>query len=88
MLKGINHTVIEVNETENDYYERAILIIRPEFASAQRAVLENEARRMLRRMGAPSAIRSARHLRKKLIIGAAVFAAGVISGMLFFLIGL
>ena len=42
MLRGINHTVIEVNETENDYYERAILIIRPEFASAQRAVLENE----------------------------------------------
>ena len=37
MLKGINHSVIEVNDTGNEYYERAILMIRPEYASAQRS---------------------------------------------------
>ena len=58
MLRGINHTVIEVNETGNEYYERAILFVRPEYASAQRAVLEDEARKMLKRLDAPSAIRS------------------------------
>ena len=58
MVKGINHSIIEVNETGSEYYERAILIIRPEYASAQRAVLEDEARRMLRDMDVPSALRS------------------------------
>ena len=88
MVRGINHTVIEVSETGSGYYERALLIVRPEYASAQRAVLEDEAKRMLRRLGAPAAIRSVRNLRRKLFIGAAVFAGGVISGMLPFLIGL
>lgn len=50
MIKGINHTMIELSDTGNEYYERAILIIRPVYASAQRAVLEQEARRMLKNM--------------------------------------
>ena len=86
MLKGINHTVIEVNETGSGYYERAILIVRPEYASAQRAVLEDEARRMLKRLGAPSAVRSAARLRRRLITGAAIFVCGVLAGILPFLI--
>ena len=57
MLKGINHSVIEVNDTGNEYYERAILMIRPEYASAQRAVLEREAKKMLRSMDAPSSVK-------------------------------
>ncbi|MBQ9461744.1 MAG: hypothetical protein IJU51_07525 [Clostridia bacterium] len=57
MLKGINHSVIEVNDTGNEYYERAILMIRPEYASAQRSVLEREAKKMLRGMDAPSAVK-------------------------------
>ena len=60
MIKGINHTMIEVHETGNEYYERAILIIKPEYASVQRTILEEEARRMLKELDAPSAIRSSR----------------------------
>lgn len=58
MIKGINHTMIEVNETGSEYYERALLIIKPEYASVQRTVLENEAKKMLKELDAPSAIRS------------------------------
>ena len=85
MIKGINHSMIELNETGNEYYERAILFVRPEYASAQRAVLEDEARKMLKRLDAPSAIRSRRGLRKKLMAGAAVFIGGVLAGILPFL---
>ena len=45
MLKGINRYVIEVTNTDNIYYERAILIVRPEFAEEERRVLEKEARK-------------------------------------------
>ena len=45
MIKGINHTMIELNDTENEYYERAILIVKPEYASVQRAILEDEAKK-------------------------------------------
>ena len=41
MIKGINHTMIELNETGNEYYERALLIVKPEYASVARAVLED-----------------------------------------------
>ena len=54
MIKGINHQIIEVTETDNIFYERALLVIRPEYTGAQKAVLEKEAKKMLRDMGAPS----------------------------------
>lgn len=57
MIKGINRQVIEVMDTGNLYYERALLVVRPEFAGAQRDVLEREAKRMIGQMRAPSAIK-------------------------------
>ncbi len=50
MIKGINHQVIEITETDNRYYDRAFLVLRPEFASVQRELLEKEARQMLKNM--------------------------------------
>ena len=60
MIKGINHTMIELNETGNEYYERALLIVKPEYASAARAVLEDEAKKMLSELDVPSAVRAKR----------------------------
>ncbi len=57
MLRGINRQVLEVTETNNLYYEKAFLIIRPEYTGAQRSVLEKEAKNMLKRMKPPSAIK-------------------------------
>lgn len=56
MIKGISRSMIEVTETGSIYYERAMLVVKPEFASAQRELLEREAKRILGEMGAPSAI--------------------------------
>ncbi len=60
MIKGINHTMIELNETGNEYYERALLIVKPEYASVARAVLEDEAKKMLSELDVPSSIRAKR----------------------------
>lgn len=58
MIKGINHQVIEVTQTDNKYYERALLVVRPEYSSVQRALLEKEAKKLLKKMGAVSAVNS------------------------------
>jgi hypothetical protein len=57
VIKGVNRHVIEVTETENEYYERALLVVKPEYASVERELLEKEARKVLKELGAPSAIR-------------------------------
>lgn len=57
MIKGINRTIIEVTETENAYYERALLVLRPEYAAVQRELLEREAKKILHNMNAPSSIK-------------------------------
>lgn len=57
MIKGINRTVIEVTDTGNLYYERALLVLRPEYANVQRTLLEKEAKKMLTAMSAPPKIK-------------------------------
>lgn len=57
MIKGINRQIIEVTDTGNIYYERALLVLRPEYTGAQRTVLEREAKRILNTMKAPSSIK-------------------------------
>lgn len=57
MIRGISRQIIEVKETENPYYESAYLVVKPEYASAERAVLEREALKVLRTMDAPSTLK-------------------------------
>ena len=39
MIKGINRQIIEINQTGSLYYEKALLIVKPEFSSAQQQLL-------------------------------------------------
>lgn len=55
MIKGVNRQVIEVMDTGNEYYERALLILKPEYAEEERELLEKEAHKVLKSMGIPSA---------------------------------
>lgn len=57
MIKGINRTIIEVTDTGNIYYERALLVLKPEYTDVNRSLLEKEAKKMLFSMSAPSAIK-------------------------------
>ncbi len=43
MIKGVNRQIVEVNQTECDYFERIIFIVRPEYKSACSSVLKSEA---------------------------------------------
>ncbi|WP_101697334.1 hypothetical protein [Clostridium minihomine] len=60
MIRGISRQIIEVRETGNIYYESAYLVVKPEYASAERELLEKEARKILRSLDAPSGMKKAR----------------------------
>lgn len=57
MIKGVNKQVIEINDTGNQYYNHAILFLRPEYADVQREVLEKEAKKFLKKIDTTSTAR-------------------------------
>ena len=50
MLRGVNRQIIEVSETKNEYFERAILFVRPEYISENEANLRSEADKTVGRL--------------------------------------
>lgn len=47
MIKGVNKVIIEVNDTGNEYFEKAILYVRPSKATKSHNLLENKAKEYL-----------------------------------------
>ncbi|MEF9983864.1 MAG: hypothetical protein RSD67_02100 [Oscillospiraceae bacterium] len=47
MLRGVNKSIIEVLETENKYFEKAILFIRADVKSTENSVLGEKANEYL-----------------------------------------
>lgn len=80
MIKGINKTVIEVSETGNMYYDKALLFIKPEYADMERALLEKEAKKVLKNMDTMSSIR---YHKKSFVFGIYLIVAALIIFLLF-----
>ena len=53
MIRGVNKHIIEVTETENEYFERAILFVRPDMIHLNDAELRMRATKLLIGMGQP-----------------------------------
>lgn len=84
MIKGVNRCIIEITETGNTYYERALLFLKPEYASVQREVLEREAKRLLRKSDAPSIVKKGRSFMYWFLrLGGAATVGAVISAIIF-----
>ena len=47
MLRGTNRSIIEINETENKYFEKVLLFVKPEFGTLPVERLKREANRMV-----------------------------------------
>ena len=47
MLRGTNRSIIEINETENQYFEKALLFVKPEYINLSPERLNREALRMI-----------------------------------------
>lgn len=85
MIRGTNKYVIDINDTGNQYYERAILFIKPQYADAERDALEKEAKKLIKRIDTTSSIKKhskVQYLWFKLGISAifgAIISAGICS---------
>ena len=82
MVKGVNKTIIEINNTGNSYFERAILFIDPEYCCFSEKRIKNEALKYLNGVGKdyPTSLRQrnrAKQKRKKRII--ALTSIGVVA---------
>lgn len=53
MIRGVNRQIIEINNTGNPYFERALLFVKPEYAAAQEGRLRAEADRLIAGLGRP-----------------------------------
>lgn len=74
MVKGVNKKIIEINNPDSLYFEKAVLYIRPNVTVLPDAVSRMESERLLRRL-IPQETAPARKKRIKLIISALLIAA-------------
>ena len=58
MIKGVNRQIIEITQTENNYFEKAWLVIKPEYINTGAATLEKEAEKYLKDLKPPHTMRS------------------------------
>lgn len=61
MIKGINKQVIEIKDTGNPYYEKAWLIVKPEYTCLHMNILEREAQKLLKDTDNPSCMKLKRN---------------------------
>lgn len=75
-MRGVNKLIVEIKDTENEYFDRAILFVKPDKAVSSQSELDQSARRLL------SAVKSGKDERRKrrvwipLCVGGGIIAAG------------
>ncbi len=83
MIKGVNKQVLEINETQNGFFEKAIFFVKPEYSGMGEGRLRESARKEIENAGKPP-VRSYKYKNKRIknaIILAAVFVSGIVVGL-------
>ena len=84
MIKAISRQILEVSDTGNTYFEKAWLMISPEFMNSGADRLENEAEGYLRGLDAPSSIKNNHRFALRFFSLIASAAAGGLITAVFF----
>lgn len=81
MLKGVNKQVLEINETQNSFFEKAIFFVKPEYSGMSEGKLRESAKTEIEAAGIPPRQKSFYKLRLKgAIIVTGFFLAGLFIG--------
>ncbi len=84
MLKGVNKQVLEIAETENGFFEKAIFFVKPEYSGMSEGRLRESARKEMENAGKPPLSRGCNSEKTKIILTlCGGFLAGVITGIIF-----
>ncbi len=55
MIKGINRQVVEITQVENEYFERILFFVKPEYSTISEHQLKERAQQIGNSTGAPPA---------------------------------
>ena len=79
MIKGVNHRVIEVLESDCEFFERVLFFVKPEYSALSEGTLRDRAKAMARSAGAPppSKIAQSKLLTVAVLLCAAALGAGI-----------
>lgn len=84
VIKGVNRQVVEITETQCEYFERVLFFIKPEYSSVSEGDLKERATAIAESAGMPPATRLKKNrIRLALNMGAAACAGAAISGGIF-----
>lgn len=85
MIKGVNKQVLEISETQNGYFEKALFFVRPEYSGFSEGRLRENASRELDGLKlTPSKYGKTRKAKlRRAVLFAAAFAAGAVVGGIF-----
>ena len=83
MIKGVNKQVLEISETQNGFFEKAIFFVKPEYSGMGEGRLKESARKEIESAGKPP-VRNHKYKNeriKNITKITAVFIFGVIIGL-------
>lgn len=85
MIKGVNKQVLEISETQNGYFEKALFFVKPEYSGFSEGRLRENASRELDglKLTPTKHPHSRRAGLRRFALFAAVFVSGALLGGLF-----
>jgi len=87
LIKGVNRQVVEVTETQCEYFEKVLFFIKPEFSAVSEGDLKERASVIAQSAGIPPASRIKKSkIRFALNMGAAACGGAALSSGLFLLV--
>lgn len=86
LIKGINRQVVEITETQCEYFERVLFFIKPEFSAVSEGDLKERATEIAQSAGMPPATRLKKNkVRLAINLAASALAGAAVSGGIFLL---
>ena len=80
MVKGVNKSIIEINNPDSLYFEKAVLYVRPNVTVFPEALKRMETERFLKRLLPPA--QSKKNKRKKAFIAVILLVSLIIAALL------
>ncbi|MBE6772092.1 MAG: hypothetical protein E7547_08115 [Ruminococcaceae bacterium] len=86
MIKGVNRQVVEITQTQCEYFERVLFFIKPEYSAVSEGDIRERASIIAQSAGMPPAARLRKNrVRLALSMSAAACGGAVVSGVIFLL---
>lgn len=86
MIKGVNRQVVEITQTQCEYFEKVLFFIKPEYSAVSEGDLKERATIIAQSAGMPPAARLKKNrLRLVLSMSAAACGGAIVSGTVFLL---